>query len=98
VLASPDVHPNPHWSPDGGLLYFSSDRDGHNCVWAQKLDRATRRPLGPPFAVVHFHARSAAMTAPSAWLPVVLAPDALLVTLLERSGQIWMLKPSTGKP
>jgi Tol biopolymer transport system component/predicted Ser/Thr protein kinase len=98
VLASPDAHPNPHWSPDGGVLYFSSDRDGHNCVWAQKLDRITKHPVGPPFAVAHFHARSAAMTAPSAWLPVVLAPDALLVTLQERSGQIWMLKPSTGKP
>jgi Tol biopolymer transport system component len=98
VLASPDTHPNPQWSPDGALLYFSSDRDGHNCVWAQKLDRITKHPLGPPFAVAHFHARSAAMTAPSNWLPVVLAPDALLVTLQERSGQIWMLKPSTGKP
>ncbi len=98
VLASPDAHPNPHWSPDSNLLYFSSDRDGHNCIWAQKLDGTTKRPIGPPFAVAHFHARSVAMTAPSAWLPVVLAPDALLVTLQERSGQIWMLKPSTGKP
>lgn len=98
VLASPDAHPNPQWSPDGGLLYFSSDRDGHNCIWAQKVDRTTKRPIGHPFAVAHFHARSAAMTAPSAWLPVVLAPDALLVTILERSGEIWMLKLAPAKP
>jgi serine/threonine protein kinase len=42
------------WSPDGNLLYFQSDRDGSLCVWAQKLDPG-KHPLGPPFAVYHFH-------------------------------------------
>ena len=93
VIRSPEVHPNPHWSPDGSLLYFSSERDGYNCLWAQRLDRATKRPLGKLFAVQHFHEVAAPMTAPSFWLPVVLAPDAALFTLEERSGQIWMLKP-----
>jgi len=93
VLKSPDAHPNPRWSPDGNLLYFSSERDGYNCLWAQRLDRITKRPQGPAFAVQHFHERAAALTAPSFWLPIVLAPNAMLFTLEERSGQIWMIKP-----
>ena len=94
VVGSPEVHPNPHWSPDGGLLYFSSERDGYNCLWAQRLDRGTKKPVGALFAVRHFHERAAPMTAPSFWLPVVLAPDAALFTLEDRSGQIWMLRPA----
>ena len=45
----------PIWSPDGNLLYFLSERDGFRCVWGQKLDPATKRPLGAPFAVYHSH-------------------------------------------
>jgi Tol biopolymer transport system component len=43
------------WSPDGNLLYFLSDRDGHRCIWAQRLDSASREPSGPATAVFHFH-------------------------------------------
>ncbi len=43
------------WSPDGGLLYFVSSRDGTRCLYAQRIDRSTGGPLGEPFAVRHFH-------------------------------------------
>jgi eukaryotic-like serine/threonine-protein kinase len=43
------------WSPDGHLLYFLSARDGFRCVWAQRLDPATKHPSGPAFPVRHFH-------------------------------------------
>jgi Tol biopolymer transport system component/tRNA A-37 threonylcarbamoyl transferase component Bud32 len=98
VFTSKDGHPNPQWSPDGNLLYFSSERDGYNCLWAQKLDRRTRQPVGSPFAVRHFHSRAATMTSPSFWLPVVLAHDKTMLTLEERFGEIWMLKPPGSKP
>jgi len=45
------------WSPDGKLLYFTSARDGHKCLYAQRIDRTSRRPVGEPFAVQHFHGR-----------------------------------------
>jgi Tol biopolymer transport system component len=45
----------PSWSPDGNLLYFLSQRDGFRCIWAQKLHPATKKPLGEPFEVQHFH-------------------------------------------
>ena len=43
------------WSPDGNLIYFVSNRDGHRCIWAQPLSPGTRRPEGQPGAVCHLH-------------------------------------------
>jgi Tol biopolymer transport system component/predicted Ser/Thr protein kinase len=97
VFTSKDAHPNPQWSPDGNLLYFSSERDGYNCLWALKLDRNSKRPVGSPFAVQHFHSRAAQLTAPSFWLPVVVADGQIILTLIERSGGIWMLKSPAAK-
>jgi Tol biopolymer transport system component len=45
----------PQFSADGNTLYFTSTRDGNLCIWAQRLDPATKHPLGPPFAYEHFH-------------------------------------------
>src|SRR5206468_2851883 len=44
------------WSPDGDLLYFTSDRDGWRCIYAQRLDHLTRRPLQEsPIEVLPIH-------------------------------------------
>src|SRR4030095_1545783 len=45
------------WSPDASVLYFLSARDGSPCLWAQRLDPATKRPAGPPLGIQHFHAK-----------------------------------------
>jgi hypothetical protein len=45
----------PEWSPDGGLMYFLSDRDGFRCLWAQRLEPVAKKPVGAAFAVQHFH-------------------------------------------
>jgi eukaryotic-like serine/threonine-protein kinase len=45
----------PQFSGDGNTVYFTSDRDGYLCIWAQKLDPVTKHPVGPPFAFEHFH-------------------------------------------
>jgi Tol biopolymer transport system component/predicted Ser/Thr protein kinase len=92
VLSSPDVNPNPGWSPDGNLLYFSSERDGHNCIWAQRLNRRTKRPEGKLFPIQHFHAPSLLLAEPSSQYPLALAADKVVVSLEERSGGIWMMK------
>jgi Tol biopolymer transport system component len=89
---SPKAHPNPRWSPDGNLLYFSSEQDGYACIWAERLDPATKRPRGEPFAVQHFHAASLRMLAPSFIEPVALAADKIVLSLKSSSGGIWMLK------
>jgi Tol biopolymer transport system component len=89
---SPKAHPNPRWSPDGNMLYFSSEQDGYACIWAERLDPATKRPRGEPFAVQHFHASSLRMLAPSFIEPVALAVDKVVLSLKSSSGGIWMLK------
>jgi Tol biopolymer transport system component len=91
IVRAPETDPNARWAPDGNLLYFSSERDGYNCVWAQRVDHATKHPLGPLFAVQHFHVPSQVLVAPAFWYPVALGPDRVVVSLNERSGGIWML-------
>ncbi len=89
---SPKAHPNPCWSPDGNMLYFSSEQDGYACIWAARLDPATKQPRGEPFAVQHFHAGSLRMVAPSLSEPIALAFDKIVLSLENRSGGLWMLK------
>jgi Tol biopolymer transport system component len=45
----------PCWSADGAILYFLSDRDGNRCIWAMRLNRQTKHPMGDAFPVVHLH-------------------------------------------
>ncbi len=37
---------NPSWSPDGGHLYFVSDRNGNMAIWRARIDVATGKPIG----------------------------------------------------
>src|SRR5262249_4098286 len=74
IHRSGEVDPNAAWSPDGSLLYFSSERDGYNCLWAQRMDRVNKRPQGDLFAVQHFHVPSQVMVTPSFGSPISLGP------------------------
>ncbi|HLK22261.1 MAG TPA: protein kinase, partial [Bryobacteraceae bacterium] len=92
IARSPETDPNAGWSPDGNLLYFSSERDGYTCLWALRLDPQTKHPKGQLFAVRHFHAPSQTMAAPSFHFPPALALGKIVVSLAERSGGIWILQ------
>ncbi len=46
-----------NWSPDGKTLYFTSARDGHFCLWGQRIDANSHTPVGPAFAAQHLHGR-----------------------------------------
>ena len=92
IAHSPKAHPNARWSASGSMLYFSSEQDGHACLWAEHLDPITKHPRGEPFAVQHFHSPSLPMAAPSFTKPVVLASDKTIVSLRSRAAGIWMLK------
>ncbi len=48
----------PCWSADGAMLYFLSDRDGNRCIWAMRVNRRTKHPIGDAFPVVHLHRMS----------------------------------------
>ena len=82
----------PQFSADGNTLYFTSTRDGYLCIWAQRLDPATKHPLGPPFAFEHFHnsaGRSGKYNQGGSDLSV--ARDKIVINLPQmNTGDIWM--------
>jgi Tol biopolymer transport system component/DNA-binding winged helix-turn-helix (wHTH) protein len=83
----------PRWSPDGNLLYFTSDRDGFVCLWAQRLDAVTKRPSGAPFAVYHLHqARRSMANVGYGPLEISVARDKIVFNMVELTGNIWMTK------
>ena len=83
----------PLWSPDGKLLYFGSDRDGFNCIWARAVDGAKKRPGRPAFAVAHFHAAARHLgNVGVAFRGMSLAHDKIVFPLEEFGGNIWLMR------
>jgi Tol biopolymer transport system component len=80
------------WSPDGKMLYFLSERDGFRCIWAQRLDPATKHPSGDAFPVRHFHTsrRSLLATPDPIWTGMSVAIDKIVFSMTEQTGNIWM--------
>ncbi|HYM09813.1 MAG TPA: protein kinase [Bryobacterales bacterium] len=77
------------WSPDGKTLYFPSSRDGHSCLWGQRLDASSHRPAGEAFAVQHFHGRVSYQQ--GGWSA---AGSRIAMVLVEETGNIWMMSRS----
>jgi Tol biopolymer transport system component len=83
----------PRWSPDGTLLYFISNRDGQTCLWAQRLERRSKRPVGLPFAVRHFHNSALAFdNVGMGLLEIDIARDKAVLGLGEVAGNLWSVK------
>ena len=88
IVTDHGCHPN--WSADGSLLYHFSYRDGAFCPWVRRVDPATKRPLGPPRAVLHLHdprlrvASGAAATSD-------LQRGYFYFTATESTGHVWMM-------
>jgi hypothetical protein len=81
---------SPRWSSDGRLLYYLSDRDGFNCVWATPLDPRTKRPSGEPFAVLHAHRSDMSMMLPvKQAFSIDVADRHLVLNAGELSGEIY---------
>jgi Tol biopolymer transport system component len=83
---------NAAWSVDGNVLYFLSERDRFRCIWGQRLDPVSRRPVGPPFAVRHFHETRRSLLAVGdnvGAIGLVATRDKLFFALGEVTGNIW---------
>jgi eukaryotic-like serine/threonine-protein kinase len=82
-----------NWSPDGGTLYFTSSTDGYACVWGQRLETGSLRPLGESFAVQHFHGR--VHFDHGGWSA---AAGSIAIPLVEKTGNVWMMtRPMRGE-
>jgi Tol biopolymer transport system component/DNA-binding winged helix-turn-helix (wHTH) protein len=75
-----------NWAPDGNTLYFSSARDGHHCLWGQRIDARSHHPEGEAFAVEHLHGRASLDT--GGWSA---AGGRIAMVLTESTGSIWMM-------
>ena len=85
----------PRWSPNGEYLYFLSTRDGYNCIWAQRLDRNTSRPVGEPVAILHLHtARRSLLVPDTGPIGLSVAPDRIIFSMPERTANIWLTRLS----
>lgn len=83
----------PRWSPGGNVLYFISERDGFRCIWALRLDPATKRPVAPPFPIFHAHeARRSLMNLGWGDLQMSVARDKIVFNMSERTGNIWLMR------
>ena len=85
----------PQFSPDGNTVYFlSSTRDGYICIWAQKLNPVTRRPVGAPIGYEHFHSWAQRDLSPYGQAisasDLTVARDKMLVNLPQFRVDIWM--------
>jgi Tol biopolymer transport system component len=81
----------PRWSPDGDALYFLGNLDGYFCVWRQRLDPATKRPLGDHVAVHHMHGtRRSVGYVPGGFIEMAVARDRIVLPMAERTGNVWM--------
>ena len=86
----PFVHDKPRWSPDGNLLYYISEVDGFPCIWAQRLDSETKRPVGPPLEISHWHSARRTLRAVPLSQELSLTADKLFFNVRETTGNIWI--------
>jgi Tol biopolymer transport system component/DNA-binding winged helix-turn-helix (wHTH) protein len=81
----------PRWSPDGGTLYFLSNRTGFWNLWGRRFDSNAGAPVGDAFQVSHFDT-SAQMIRNLADLQIAITRERLILPITQASGVIWVLE------
>ena len=81
----------PWWSPDGNTLYFRAVLDGFDCLYAQPLEPATKKPQGPLKSIQHLHGRVRI----NMWggFHAAMTNDRLYLPLSEPKANIWLAEP-----
>ena len=93
IRITSDHHWNdkPHWSPDGNRIYFVSDRDGSTCLWMQRVEPETKRPVGLPQELYHIpQVRRSILNVGYNLMDIAVGPDKIVLNLGEITGNIWM--------
>ncbi len=81
----------PNWSPEGNLLYFFSIRDGSRCIWVQRLEPSSKKPIGTAFPVYHSHdpSRSIKNILPR-YIYMSVSRNQIVFPMGELTGNIWI--------
>jgi Tol biopolymer transport system component len=94
LIADSGWDDKPHFSSNGKLIFFSSDRDGFRCLWAQPVGPGMH-PTGAPFAVYHSHERQRSLrNIDILTFDIAVGPNMVVFDQEERTGNIWLLQPA----
>jgi serine/threonine protein kinase len=88
---------SPVWAADGDLLYYFSDRDGHTCIWAQRLDPKTKQPQGAPYALYHLHRTETSAAILGKAMFLAAARDRLILPVWTVTSNLWTAKVDPDK-
>ena len=81
------------WSEDGSALYFTSNRDGFQCLWAQRLDPSTKQPAGSAAPLHHFHSALLRLTlTDSGQFGLSVGAGRMVISLGAATGNIWLMR------
>jgi Tol biopolymer transport system component len=86
TIAESGIEDFANWSLDGKALYFTSNKDGHSCLWGQRIEASSHRPVGEAFAVQHLHGRVS-----YGQLGWSATGGRIALALSEATGNIWMM-------
>ena len=82
-------------SPDSGVLYFLSERDGFRCIWAERLDpknQAVRPASRSRFIISTIRNSPLTSLGSPGKVGLSVTSDGLLFSLAETTGNIWMAR------
>jgi Tol biopolymer transport system component len=89
VMDRSGTHWRPWWSPDGNVIYFVSNSGGKTEIWAQRLQPATKRPIGEPVRVFSPPGERYSLM-PTPWFGPAVGPRNLIFPVIESTGNIWI--------
>jgi serine/threonine protein kinase len=75
----------PEWSPDGRIVYGTANLDGSRCIWSQRIDKGSKRPVGSPIPIFHLHSSRRALSE-----RISVGRDKLAFSIVEHTGNIWV--------
>ncbi len=82
------------WAANGALIYYVSNMDGFSCIWAQRLDPDTKRPVGEPLAAYHSHdPRRSIFNVDLGSQEISVARDKIVFNMATVTGNAWMMDP-----
>jgi Tol biopolymer transport system component len=81
----------PRWGPDGGVLYFVSNRDGVPNVWGRRFASLRGEPTGDLFPVTRFRSAKFSLTERTVSMEIAVTTRHLILPMTEARSEIWMI-------